>query len=341
MNAQPKVYIKGIEKKVIEYISNANHSIIIAMAWFTNNTIKNCLIDKKRNKPEINIEIVVDKNEINKKYFLDYKSKFDEFGILIREKVDEKFLHHKFMIIDEYTAITGSYNFSKKAETNLENIVVIESGFISSYYSRIFKFITTRDYLDENIKLLLIYPVFAKSIISTYYQFNKNDFLKYRDKIQIGECFTHENGMYDEIKYYPGLIFNPKIKYKNDIEAIEFPFPVNKEVIKSWTKNRNMSLILDYYNGKENDYHLINEDLEQNEKTIEEYFKRKMERTYCSEKLKELIGDGIDIILEDDLWINNFEPFLNKQLIERVFENIDEYSFFNPSSSRNFVTPNA
>ena len=253
MDSEPKAYTTGIEKKLIEYIGGANQSIKIAMAWFTNKAIKDCLIRRKRDNQNVNIEIVVDENEVNRKYFFDYKSKFNEVEILIKKKADKRFLHHKFMIIDGRTTITGSYNYSKKAESNLENIIVVHSEKISSYYSRIFKFFTEVDYFDENIKLLLDYPDFAQKIISTYYDFTKSEYLKYKDKIEIGNCFTHENGMYNEIKYSSGLIFNPKFKHDKDIkpELYEFDLPIDKEIIKHWIENRNFNLLIDYYNGKE------------------------------------------------------------------------------------------
>jgi phosphatidylserine/phosphatidylglycerophosphate/cardiolipin synthase-like enzyme len=192
MNEETKSYFTGIEKKLIEMICDSNKSIKIAMAWFTSNDLKNCILDKKRQSSKIEIEIVVDDNEINENYFLDYTPKFDDLGIIIKPKVSSKFLHNKFMLIDDKTVITGSYNFSKKAKSNLENIVVIQSESLCSYYLRIFKFISTFDYLDENIQLLLDYPDFAQRIISTYYEFTKSEFIKYRNKILIGDCFTHK-----------------------------------------------------------------------------------------------------------------------------------------------------
>jgi hypothetical protein len=325
MRAEPKVYFRGIEKKLIEMINKSNNSIKIAMAWFTNEDIKDSLIQRKESTPNIDIKIVVDDNEINKRYFLNYESKFEDIGIQIKKKASDRFLHNKFMIIDEAITITGSYNYSKKANTNLENIIVINSSNISSYYSRIFEFLTNKNYVDENIKLLFENPKFAQELFSTYYPFSKTEYLKYKDKIEIGDCFTHENGMYDEIKYFPGLIFNPKICHSDyrKSDFFEFNIPVDKQMIKSWVEGRDQNLILDSFRGYEEHYHLINDELEKNEQAVENYFKRKMEKTYRHSKLKKLIKDGVDIILEDDLWLNNFEPFLNKRLIEKIFAKIE------------------
>jgi hypothetical protein len=186
--------------------------------------------------------------------------------------------------------------------------------------------LTNGDYLDENIKLLFEYPKFAQKLLSTYYAFSKNEYLKYENKIIIGDCFTHDNGLFDEITYYPGLIFNPAISFSNykKPEFSEFDIPVNKQMIKSWVDGRNMNLILDSYMEDEDNYHLINEQLEKNEQASEKYFKRKMKKTYRYQELKQLIDSDVDIILEDELWVNNFEPFIHKTLIQKLFDNFEE-----------------
>lgn len=325
MKEQPKAYFKGIETKIIELISNSDKMIKIAMAWFTNNDIKDSLIKHKNNNQDIEIIIVVDDNYINDKYFSNYESKFREAGIKIKKKATHKFLHNKFMIIDETITVTGSYNYSKNANKNMENIVVIDNADLNSYYSRIFEFLTDSDYIDGNIKLLLENQKFAQKLLSTYYDFSKKEYLKYKKKIDIGDCFTYNNGMYDEITYSPGLIFNSKITLSNykKSDFFEFEIPLNKKNIKSWIENRNMNLILDSYKGDVEHYHLINDKLEKNEKEVKDFYKRKLENIYQYTDLKKMIENGVDIILEDNLWINNFEPFINKKHIEKIFERIE------------------
>lgn len=329
---EPKAYTKNIENKLIDYFIAANSSIQIAMAWFTNDNIKDNLILLKKRKPEISIQIVVDDNSINDKYFSNYTEKFRQANVEIKEKINSTFLHHKFAVIDSEITITGSYNYTKKANKNLENIVILHSKFISSFYSRIFKFLTTKNYFDENIELLFEYPDFAQSILSTYYNFSKVEYNRYKNKIVLGGCFTHENGLYDEIKYYPGFIFNPKITYRKVVEkkefdfdldyTEEFPLPVSKDTIKYWTESRNHNLILDYYNGKEDEYHLINDELDMSSVKVELYFKHKFEHTYTKDEMKSLIERKVDIIIENDLWGNNFEPFIDKNIVQKIFSKI-------------------
>ena len=321
MIEEPKVYFKGIEKKLIEFISSAESSVRIAMAWFTNRDIKESLIELKKSNPKIIIEIVVDKNYVNDKYFSNTQADFEEIGIIIKQNLTRKFLHHKFLIIDERIVITGSFNFSKKANSNLENIIVTKSKDLSDYFYRLFKFITAENFQDENIELLFEFPKFAQSIISTYYQFTRKEYNKYKEKIEDGECYTYENGFGDCLYYHPGLVFNEKVKYNKEITS-EFSIPIDKELIKMWIESQNMHSILDFYRDKEELHHLINDELEQNSSNVKESFKRKIEKIASYAELKRLIESDVNIIIEDDLWLMNFEPFMNKEIIERIFEKI-------------------
>jgi phosphatidylserine/phosphatidylglycerophosphate/cardiolipin synthase-like enzyme len=44
------------------------------------------------------------------------------------------FMHNKILVIDD-TVITGSYNFSRSAQFNAENILFIESAALAEVYS--------------------------------------------------------------------------------------------------------------------------------------------------------------------------------------------------------------
>jgi len=44
------------------------------------------------------------------------------------------FMHNKALVIDD-TVITGSYNFSRSAAMNAENILMIESAALTDAYS--------------------------------------------------------------------------------------------------------------------------------------------------------------------------------------------------------------
>lgn len=313
-------YTAGIEEKIIDEINQANSSIRIIMAWFTSKGIIEALIRLKTSKPSVIIEIVVDDNEINTTYFLSYQSRFDHVGIKILAKASQRFLHQKIMIIDEKITIEGSYNFTEKAKRNLESIVIIEDPVYSSVKTRLFFFLTDKSYIDENIDLLFKYPHFAQEVISTYYEFTKPEFRSYNSKILVGNCFTAENGFYDEIYYHPGFIFNGKVDYLEDYPSLEFNLPVTKELIMEWTKRRNQDLIFESYREIKEKWEQLGDDFDRNEQAVERFYKRKIDGTHTKSELEKIINNEVDIIIEDYLWDCNFAPFLNKEIVKQIFE---------------------
>ena len=56
-------------------------------------------------------------------------------GAAMRQDGNRYILHHKVIIIDEHTVITGSFNFSRSAaKNNDENIVIIRDSTIAGLY---------------------------------------------------------------------------------------------------------------------------------------------------------------------------------------------------------------
>jgi phosphatidylserine/phosphatidylglycerophosphate/cardiolipin synthase-like enzyme len=55
------------------------------------------------------------------------------------ENDNNDFMHNKVMILDDSTMITGSYNFSESAESNDENMLILESSDVANAYSTYFE----------------------------------------------------------------------------------------------------------------------------------------------------------------------------------------------------------
>ncbi|HET9587433.1 MAG TPA: phospholipase D-like domain-containing protein, partial [Anaerolineales bacterium] len=61
-------------------------------------------------------------------------------GLPVRRDGNSGFLHHKFIVIDERTVITGSMNYSTNAEkSNDENVIIIDNPDIARLYMREFE----------------------------------------------------------------------------------------------------------------------------------------------------------------------------------------------------------
>ena len=131
-------YSKNIQNVIQKELFKAQKNIKIAVAWFTNDLLFQPLLMKLQTG--VSVEIILNKDEINDSE--DNEVDFDEFvklGGILRWNTAKQLLHDKFCIIDENVVITGSYNWTNKAEYNRENISVFtQSGETSKFYLGIF-----------------------------------------------------------------------------------------------------------------------------------------------------------------------------------------------------------
>lgn len=115
-----EAHFKGILDKIINALNGARVSIVVAMSWFTNDTLLEKLVQKQNEGVDVKVAIYDD--GINKKHGVDlsrlktvYKVKAERGSIM----------HNKFCVIDNQVVITGSYNWTNNAETrNDENVTV-------------------------------------------------------------------------------------------------------------------------------------------------------------------------------------------------------------------------
>lgn len=324
MNYLPPIsFFRSIEAEIIDRIESAEISIFIVMAWFTSKPIKEALVDAKRNNPALEIGIVTDDNEINNNYFFNSRSEMESTGIKLPVKVDKRFLHRKFMVIDEQTTLIGSYNYTRKANFNAENLAAYHDKAFAQVHLRVFRHLTDADYIDENIQLLYQYPIFTQLLLSTYYPFNRKEYKKFASKIILGDCFTYNVGDYDEIRYEPGFIFNPKAKFDKKLTS-EFGLPIHRDLIKNWTSGRNEQLIFSNYNSQSEDFDELDKELKDNRKYIQKSFKKMLNGTFSRKILEEKILSGVDIIKENTLWEHNFALFIAPTIVEELFNILPE-----------------
>lgn len=343
---EPQIYFTNIEQVIMDNFDEASEFIKISVAWFTNKNLINKLISLKKEK-KITVQILVDDNEINKKYFYDiFETDLQKHDIEIKKLKFKKFNHNKFCIIDNKIAITGFYNYTENANKNLENLVVVINPKIAEYYTRIFHFFTDLDYIDQNIDILFNNFYFANKLISTFYPFTRKLMSSLEDKLYLGYCFTHFNGLHDEMSYDAGLIFNPKWKYhkglkqsdikrKNNDMSIddihsdllqEFPLPISKSLITDFKIDKisdlNFQAVYEIANYKLDniDFEHFADTFKSNENAILQYYKSKFKNIFTVKELAEFIESDIDLIKEDYIWIINFSPFLNNDLIQKIYK---------------------
>jgi phosphatidylserine/phosphatidylglycerophosphate/cardiolipin synthase-like enzyme len=116
-----EVLFENIQKQIIEEIRNAKYMIWIAMAWFTDPVLYKEIIKKK--KEGLLIEIVLDDNEKNRNADFDLSEDFSTYWVSI-ESLYKNIMHDKFCIIDLYTVVHGTFNWTKAANYNKETISI-------------------------------------------------------------------------------------------------------------------------------------------------------------------------------------------------------------------------
>lgn len=123
VNDEPVVneaYFQDIQNRILTALDSADVSITLVMAWFTNDTLFQKILEKQTQGLDIKIAIFDD--GINRKYGVDL-SQIPH--IRIRRGQRGGLMHNKFCVIDNQVVITGSYNWSDNAEfKNDENVTV-------------------------------------------------------------------------------------------------------------------------------------------------------------------------------------------------------------------------
>lgn len=148
---QTEAVFENIAERIIHEINQAQETIYIAVAWFTNKNLFNALVNKA--KQDCVISLIISNDSINLNSYIDYnellvnKSRVYKIG-----NGDSELMHNKFCVIDYTTVITGSYNWSYKAENNFENIVVTYNDFsLAEQFVKQFQQIKQLYYPEESI----------------------------------------------------------------------------------------------------------------------------------------------------------------------------------------------
>ena len=122
-------------QEIVSRIDKAKDYVYVAMYYFTSRPIAHALI-RARDRG-VDVKVCLDKEqptyEYSKSIFLENK------GINIKLIGGSGIMHNKFCIIDDHITITGSYNWTARADLeNDENLLVIESEEIAMVYKEQF-----------------------------------------------------------------------------------------------------------------------------------------------------------------------------------------------------------
>lgn len=122
-----KAHFSNIHEVIIDHLEKANSEVVAAVAWFTDRDMFEVLCKKARSG--INVSVALIGDDINQGpgalNFPRLEAAGGRVAFLAQGNRDEPTMHHKFCVIDRKTVITGSYNWSRKARRNDENITVV------------------------------------------------------------------------------------------------------------------------------------------------------------------------------------------------------------------------
>jgi len=219
-----------IKQRILNEINSAQKSIYLAMAFFTDRDIANCIIDAKKRK--LTIDIILSSNSQNETV----KQMLKDAYITVHafNTGDERgMMHHKFCLIDNKISINGSYNYSYNASNNnVENIHITDS---LETYRQLFTEFERLQYkidhdLDVNssIQIPNIKPqqIPSVNIVDTFYQQLYN--LVYSSSQINSEDYKNKGYQASRDRHGSAEIF--KMEYENI-----------KEEIKAYATDENLS----------------------------------------------------------------------------------------------------
>ncbi len=113
---------------------DAARTLILVQAYsFTSKPIAKSLMDAK--KRGVDVQVILDKGQVTAKYSsADFVA---HAGIPTYIDAEHAIAHNKIILIDNETVITGSFNFSKAAENNnAENLLIIKDSELEKRYQQ-------------------------------------------------------------------------------------------------------------------------------------------------------------------------------------------------------------
>lgn len=129
-NIETEAHFQDIQNNILKELDAARVSITVVMAWFTNNILRDKLVEKYKEGLEVKVAIYDD--GVNRIHGVD----LGEVPIVKIKAPKGGIMHNKFCVIDNQVVITGSYNWTSNAEfRNEENISIIKDNKTASDYS--------------------------------------------------------------------------------------------------------------------------------------------------------------------------------------------------------------
>ena len=109
---------------ITKMLRSSRKSIDICVFTITDNRIARAI--KSAYQRDVAIRIITDNDKVNDRGSDIYELSGLGIPVVIDETSDH--MHHKFAIFDEKVLLTGSYNWTRSAATQNENIVILNNA---------------------------------------------------------------------------------------------------------------------------------------------------------------------------------------------------------------------
>ena len=122
----------GATDAVVDALNHATNSTLVQAYSFTSAPIAKALVDARRRG--VTVRVILDRSQETEKYSEADFLKNQDVPLLI--DAEHAIAHNKIMVIDGYLVLTGSFNFTKAAEeNNAENLLVISDPVLAKSYT--------------------------------------------------------------------------------------------------------------------------------------------------------------------------------------------------------------
>jgi PLD-like domain len=133
-----KIHHKNIQAELLQLLAGAKQRIWVAVAWLTDKDLIAGLA--RAAGAGVAVRVLVNDDVINAQYG-HYQAIVQKGGQVnkIATANPKALMHHKFCVLDSQIAVSGSYNWSVKAQGNHEHIVVIHDPQAAAEFEHIFE----------------------------------------------------------------------------------------------------------------------------------------------------------------------------------------------------------
>ena len=127
----------GVAEHILDILNDAEESIYFMAFSFTTDEFGEAIRMQAENG--LSVAGVMEEDQVKSNIGTEYDL-FKQAGLNVFVDGNKGQMHHKTMIVDENIVITGSYNFSRSAETrNDENLVIFHNEQIADFFMQEFQ----------------------------------------------------------------------------------------------------------------------------------------------------------------------------------------------------------